>query len=71
MTTAESGAFSSAALEEYLSLIAELLAQPFPEKNLDDVTGYSGPEHRVRVLRASRDFGMPRTGRLGARLTPT
>ncbi|MEU6554212.1 hypothetical protein ABZ915_28630 [Streptomyces sp. NPDC046915] len=36
MTTTESGSFSSAALEEYLSLIDELLAQPFPETNFYD-----------------------------------
>jgi hypothetical protein len=56
MTTAESGAFSSAALEEHLSLIDELVAQPFPETNFDDDTGCGGPEHRVRVLRESQDF---------------
>ncbi|MFD4977558.1 hypothetical protein [Streptomyces sp. NPDC058424] len=56
MTTSESEAFSSAALEEYLSLIDELLAQPFPETNFHDDTGCGGPEHRVRILRASQDF---------------
>ncbi|WP_406424285.1 hypothetical protein [Streptomyces sp. NBC_01589] len=56
MTTAESGASSSAALEEYLSLIDELLAQPFPETDFYDNTGCGGPEHRVRILRASQEF---------------
>jgi hypothetical protein len=56
MTTAESGSFSSADLEEYLSLIDELLAQPFPEANFHDDTGWGGPEHRVRILRASQEF---------------
>ncbi|GHF33397.1 hypothetical protein E5082_30670 [Streptomyces griseoluteus] len=56
MTTAESGSFSSAALEKYLSLIDELLAQPFPEANFSDDTGCGGPDHRVRILRASQEF---------------
>ncbi|MFF4694090.1 hypothetical protein [Streptomyces sp. NPDC001307] len=56
MTTAESGSFSSAAFEEYLALIDELLAQPFPEANFHDDTGWGGPEHRVRILRASQEF---------------
>ncbi|MFI6728620.1 hypothetical protein NRF20_45045 [Streptomyces sp. R-74717] len=56
MTTPESGALSSAALEEYLSLIDGLLAQPFPETNFHDGTGCGGPEHRLRILRASQDF---------------
>ncbi|MEU5256339.1 hypothetical protein [Streptomyces longwoodensis] len=56
MTTAESGSFSSATLEEYLSLIDELLAQPLPEANFDDGTGCGGPEHRVCILRASQEF---------------
>lgn len=56
MTTAEPGSLSSAALEEYLSLIDELLAQPFPEANFYDDTGCGGPEHRVRILRVSQEF---------------
>ncbi|MEV7817142.1 hypothetical protein AB0P05_41770 [Streptomyces flaveolus] len=56
MTTVESGSFSSVALEEYLSLIDELLAQPFPEANFHDDTGCGGPEYRVCILRASQDF---------------
>ncbi|MFI6932535.1 hypothetical protein [Streptomyces sp. NPDC050287] len=56
MTTAESGSLSSVALEEYLSLIDELLAQPFPQVNLYDHTGCGGPQHRVRILRASQEF---------------
>ncbi|MGW7099615.1 hypothetical protein [Streptomyces sp. NPDC054838] len=56
MTTDESGAIASAALEKYLSLIDELLGQPFPETNFHDGTGCGGPEHRVRILRASQDF---------------
>ncbi|MFF0286833.1 hypothetical protein [Streptomyces sp. NPDC005262] len=55
MTTAESGASSSAALEEYLSLIDELLAQPFPETDFYDNTGCGGRQHRVRILRASQE----------------
>ncbi|MGW3738706.1 hypothetical protein [Streptomyces sp. NPDC005148] len=71
MTTAESGSFSSAALEEYLSLIDELLAQPFPEANFHDDAGCGGPEHRVRILRASQEFWMTMTARRRARLTQT
>jgi hypothetical protein len=56
MTTAESGSFSSADLEGYLCLIEELLAQPFPEADFHDATGCGGPEHRVRILRASEEF---------------
>ncbi|UFR06943.1 cytochrome P450 [Streptomyces sp. Go40/10] len=56
MTTAESGSFSSAALEEYICLIDELRAEPFPEANFHDDTECGGPEHRVRILRASQEF---------------
>lgn len=39
-----------------------LLAQPFPETNFHDDTGCGGPEHRVRILRASQDFGVDGDG---------
>lgn len=37
-------------------MIDELLAQPFPGANFCNDTGYGGPEHRVRILRASQEF---------------
>lgn len=41
---------------EYLSTIATLAVQPFPEVTYDDASGEGGPEHHVRVLQVSRDF---------------
>lgn len=46
----------TAALGEYLSLIDELLAPPFPETEADDANGYGGPHYRVGVLWTSQDF---------------
>ncbi|MCA6092455.1 hypothetical protein LE181_09815 [Streptomyces sp. SCA3-4] len=41
---------------EYVPLIDEMLAQPFPEADFHDDNGCGGPGHRVRVLRASQEF---------------
>ncbi|WP_431961695.1 hypothetical protein [Actinacidiphila sp. bgisy160] len=47
---------TSAAVEEYLSLTETMIAQPFPEADVQDAGGYGGPGYRVRILRASQDF---------------
>ncbi|WP_405497416.1 hypothetical protein [Streptomyces sp. NBC_00096] len=56
MTAAEPEKFSRDTLVRYLSIIDELVAQPFPETDADDDTGHAGPTHRERGLRRSRDF---------------
>ncbi|WP_156110807.1 hypothetical protein [Streptomyces adustus] len=56
MTTDDSGVTSEATFEEYLTLINELLAQPFPETSFSDVDGYGGPGHRVGYLHVSQEF---------------
>ncbi|WP_405455368.1 hypothetical protein OG786_01270 [Streptomyces sp. NBC_00101] len=39
-----------------LPMVDELLTLSFPATATTDVTGYAGPDHRVRYLRTSQDF---------------
>ncbi|WKD30549.1 hypothetical protein [Streptomyces xanthophaeus] len=55
-STAEPEAVPEEALGLYLPVIDAMIAQPFPAAGFEDATGYGGPDHRVRVLRASEDF---------------
>lgn len=56
MISARPETVSRETLAQYLSIIDELIAQPFPETEADDDTGYGGPTYRVRGLRMSQDF---------------
>ncbi|WP_238427205.1 hypothetical protein [Streptomyces adustus] len=52
----ESGGCSDEVLVECLAAIDELLVRPFPPTSFDDAIQSGGPNHHVRVLRASHDF---------------
>jgi hypothetical protein len=52
----DSGSASSPAAQEYVRVIDELIARPFPASGYHDEHGHGGPEHHVRILRASEDF---------------
>ncbi|MGW6875392.1 hypothetical protein ACWGHA_24025 [Streptomyces xanthophaeus] len=56
MSTAEYARSSAVALEDHLASVDEMVVQPFPERDFDDVTGWGGPGHRVRVLGESEPF---------------
>jgi hypothetical protein len=53
---ADSGSASSAAAEEYVSLIDELIARPFPAVSYQSESGCGGPGHHLRILQESEDF---------------